>query len=808
MRKIIISMLLVVLLFIAFLTSAFGWLSTYAPLPADIDASITTGYFESGDGTEENPYILSNNRHVYNLAWLQYTGYLNNVTNEDGTINQAYFKVKNDIDMKDMVIPPIGTKQYPFVGNFNGNGKAIYNFEVANHLGQGAITERPLSIVNMGEDASIVGFFGVVGDYDGSLGNLIIDDKGREEQVNAVYNLYLYDFIVRTVTAESLIGLLAGYVNGAVENVGIGTSTIQIGGQVAPLSVFPILTNARAISLLSLIGLYDSANVKWDKVPSGSGIGGTSEGGDSGFGGSMNMYDLIRRLTYMYTENIVKPLNNTSLTARYPVSFYISRNTATYANQDRIDYTSTTAKTAHLLEGTVLPLNTSKTTMFADENSYTETGLSIDYLTTAYYADTNHTKEIISEKGNTGYIIGGGNSSGNSMIRMRINKLASGTYPGLRYSIGTATDANAIFDVTKLHCLTTQYDTTSSTWKTYVITDGTNDGASTTVGSTYSKKSYTELGLSQYTTVRDGFADSMTNTDGTGKGMLYGLRFFKGQNLSESIQTTTVQNAEIASIIYPNYEMINGAINFHLESAGAITTLAGTYAEQTGSHDLFSLYKVERDDNGEIIHDTSKTFEIQKIWAKYSGTTITSIKYNQEGSIADGYTCVYDKTDMAMKTLSQINAAYYFELPVVAGDYALTSKDGEKGAYLMYLDIGANGNIVSGTTPGESDYEYAISGVNYVHEDPFAADGTVMTMEGDAYPVVTYRLALKEGTTTHSGIQANFARQSVTELSTTYTNEDNQFEVTGYTDGTGMTYLPSAIANAQYVYQSEEESLI
>ena len=37
-------------------------------------------------------------------------------------------------------------------------------------------------------------------------------------------------------------------------------------------------------------------------------------------------------------------------------------------------------------------------------------------------------------------------------------------------------------------------------------------------------------------------------------------------------------------------------------------------------------------------------------------------------------------------------SVYYFEIPVNAGEYALGSASTGDGAYLMYLDIGANGN--------------------------------------------------------------------------------------------------------------------
>lgn len=55
---------------------------------------------------------------------------------------------------------------------------------------------------------------------------------------------------------------------------------------------------------------------------------------------------------------------------------------------------------------------------------------------------------------------------------------------------------------------------------------------------------------------------------------------------------------------------------------------------------------------------------------------------------------------------SNINKAYYFELPVNAGDYAIGKSADEYMSYLMYLDIGANaGDSGSGDTPTTSPTE-------------------------------------------------------------------------------------------------------
>ena len=46
----------------------------------------------------------------------------------EGENDNELDEVNNDINMNGMVIPPIGTDTYPFIGEFNGNNYTISNF--------------------------------------------------------------------------------------------------------------------------------------------------------------------------------------------------------------------------------------------------------------------------------------------------------------------------------------------------------------------------------------------------------------------------------------------------------------------------------------------------------------------------------------------------------------------------------------------------------------------------------------------------------------------------------------------------------
>ena len=102
---------------IAFSTATVAWFSQGPDLSfgngsgkVNVAAGSETQYYESGSGNSINdPYIISNRNHLYNLAWLQDIG-----TYNEPNIQQKYFKLKNDIDRTGLTLPPIGTEDYPF----------------------------------------------------------------------------------------------------------------------------------------------------------------------------------------------------------------------------------------------------------------------------------------------------------------------------------------------------------------------------------------------------------------------------------------------------------------------------------------------------------------------------------------------------------------------------------------------------------------------------------------------------------------------------------------------------------------------
>ena len=215
----------------ATVSSAVAWFTYRASIADDnINGSAQGAYFAGGDGTEDNPFLLTNKYHVYNLAWLTYIGYF-----DDPTIDvphQSYFQVVNDIDMEGLYVPPIGTSIHPFIGNFDGNEKVIYNFGISNQIGTGSISKKPSTVGSTLSNVNIVGFFGVVGLLPSN------SDASYSSLVNAIYDLALDDFTIQTgaTSGGNLVGLAAGYVNADVSNVMIGDSKFDIASNTQLLS--------------------------------------------------------------------------------------------------------------------------------------------------------------------------------------------------------------------------------------------------------------------------------------------------------------------------------------------------------------------------------------------------------------------------------------------------------------------------------------------------------------------------------------------------------------------------------------------
>lgn len=271
-----------------------------------IEGAVRDKYYNSGDGlTAETAFEITTPRHLYNLAWLQYLGFYNKNTGQDN--RQYYFKLGNNIDMSKFgPIPPIGTELNPFLGNFDGNGYVISGVTISNRFKD--YDSHPSSIDDWDDSTKkqphILGLFGVVGLYPNCN-----QPTAYDSSINSFFDTGITGATIKTVVKDVLMGVAAGYVNGGMSNILVDVSTIDIDSSITEdTSSYGGFT--QNISDYTLVGYTENiANVKKAEqsiygvnVTSNINYNAASEGGEEGWGGSINMKTIYYRL-YAFKKN-------------------------------------------------------------------------------------------------------------------------------------------------------------------------------------------------------------------------------------------------------------------------------------------------------------------------------------------------------------------------------------------------------------------------------------------------------------------------------------------------------------------------
>ena len=253
----------------------------------------------SSEGGINKPFGINKPRHLYNLAWLTYLGYFKS--------GQYYFEIDpsltGTLDMDGWILPPIGTPQYPFMGNFNGNGKIIENLAVSNSGAEltASTNKHPAAVSASDFNAKNVNIVGVFG----TIGNLPSTSYTASPGVNKVYNLGLTDITVKTTTSTALIGSVAGYVNGTLEGVAIDNGTVNIPSATSALGTLGTDTISK-LSEYTVVG-YATTNYKKQitkvtntiygvNVSTGNEFNAREQGESNDWGGSINMKTIYYRL--------------------------------------------------------------------------------------------------------------------------------------------------------------------------------------------------------------------------------------------------------------------------------------------------------------------------------------------------------------------------------------------------------------------------------------------------------------------------------------------------------------------------------
>jgi hypothetical protein len=668
-------------------------------------------YFDHGNGTESDPYAIKTSQQLYYFNWLQDLGKFNE-QDSSGNYKQVYFELLNDIDASGKILPPAGTTTYPFIGNFNGGGYKISNLTISNNETDLKTTGWPSGADDkVSGNMSIVGFFGIIGEYEGDA-----EVSGYTVDVNKVQDLYFDDLKIETCTDSTLVGLIAGYVNGNIEDCGVrkGYFDFQKSG-VSVISSGALSGNDK-LSQYSLIGAYNSNHFSYSGKPSSGG-----SGTDNDWGGSIDIASLAKRINFIaknadscsYYYSSKYPTYSSSVFNSY--IYYGSNNPTSYFNWDS---SSQNGQYAALAEGTYLPLNI---------DLQTATISVTDSTTLGSYYENKAAEPVLST--NTGYIVGR-NSRGSATPRLH-NKYCNSSATGPTYSLnitdqsGTISnadsDSDGIFDIFSNDSISFFY-IDSLTGTTYRIKDEENENKSwsTTAGSL---KDVSECGFSDlqqgYYNVKHKFAEMLNSANtstllGNSQINLNGIQLYCGNSTSASLTTTECANVTINGKKYDAYSMLAGGINFTLKEAGSIKIVLGTYISGTDQCFMSSLYQVFRSDDQKTIQSQKKITGIYKLTENGKDTYYQQDSENS-ATIPSEATKFLDleALDNSDNPPLKLLCAYYLEIPLSAGNYWLgPDVYKNKNPYIMYLDIGANASG-SGDTPSTDESLPAIDFVYY-----------------------------------------------------------------------------------------------
>ena len=703
--------------------------------------STKTAYFAGGDGTEENPYQINSPVHLYNLAWLQYFGYFNLNPEQNNGAAQSHFVLTDNVDMSGFgsAIPPIGTAQFPFIGSFNGNDKTISGVTVSDKRGTAADTlkTRPVNaafnandallFTDVSETVCITGLFGVTGNYGGYTDGYAAEHP-EFTQENAekmtVKNFYADKLHIKSNAAQTLAGLAAGYVGSNFLNVGVYRGDISFASGATGISA--LSGSDTVVSKYSLVGAYDENLVEWSAAPTG--------GAGAGFGGSIDMKTLSRRVGYMITS-MLSDAGTVPSAYNYSVS---NSNTDFHLNLFKGGIVTSTAKSefywktsnlsatqyvyGNFLKNTYLPLNVSLSSMGLDKDDENQVTLgSYTYHSNGEYMSA--LSESVDDN-NTGYIVGGAknDTTTTSYVTLRIQPLSAGSGQTIYKSLGYTYSSNSYSGSGTVTYTGTNLDLVTNIGGTFyrIVDDYNKDSTGSVIaystvdvsnGSTTKPANH----FVRYNDVRNQLHELLQND------LIYGMRFV----INDSSSRTFGNGVSINGKEYSTYEFVSSSINFNLKEPGYMTAVfGGYYSNRYNDQFSFSINEVGRNESGSGNNLTSTIIGVQEItnvWINESGNA----RYNLSSSDdTTGYTLIYDK-DWYNNNGSgygnvETGTAYYVEIPLPAGDYCLSGvgqNEYDSSAYLMYLDIGANG-----ASGGQTKKPYSMQSVDFVNSAAVVTD--------------------------------------------------------------------------------------
>ena len=194
--------------------------------------------------------------------------------------------------------------------------------------------------------------------------------------------------------------------------------------------------------------------------------------------------------------------------------------------------------------------------------------------------------------------------------------------------------------------------------------------------------------------IKSAIINNLNYSDGTNGRRLYGIRL--NQQISVNNQVK-LSNITIANNTYSSTSYLpSNAVWFVPQKTGMVKIVCAVFNDGTQG---FTLYKINR---SSVKEDSDNAYS-----AKIESVDVIS-------SVKSGDTDVFN--DSWTRKMTQ-NRLYYYEIPVEANvEYALGQAN-SNGSYLIYLDLGQNGNVQQ-ETANKTNYiqkqfdEYADNALN------------------------------------------------------------------------------------------------
>jgi len=275
----IVNLIVAAAVFVFAIGYVFAWLAeSRKQAEQKFNGSSGQTYFAGGNGGENDPFIINNKYHMYNLAWLQNTGKLT---------ERYYFALGDNVEIDDdnFWLPPIGTDDNPFVGDFNGNGYTISGLKITTDKSK--LRGVPQGFKTF---SNAVGLFGMTKKQDGATEGAKIHNFILENPIVEVATKNAPYATSELSNKDMVAGLAIGYLNEECRASSIGILSPD-GSDGAQL----IMNRANGYSTFnSIIGALGN-NVTSSVTGGGHGTGGSG----NAFGASFDVETFSKRLYLM-----------------------------------------------------------------------------------------------------------------------------------------------------------------------------------------------------------------------------------------------------------------------------------------------------------------------------------------------------------------------------------------------------------------------------------------------------------------------------------------------------------------------------